>query len=185
MPPLELPDLLEEPAKMEMTPGTCLPAEPSRMRAVCPRTQDESLSCESYIKLYQDDYLELLYDQFCRKTDLSVPPAPRSVPTETRSGQGLPVPPALEPLKGQLPPGTLAASWLHVLSLEPTYLACVTGVATYLWEHLGRDCPLQLMRSIRPSLVMDAFLVDHQAQFFHQQDWSYLHSQLSFQNICY
>ena len=39
-------------------------------------------------------------------------------------------------------------------------LACITGMATYVWEHLGRDCPLRLIRSIRPSLVMDAFLVD-------------------------
>ncbi len=47
-----------------------------------------------------------------------------------------------------------------------TDLACVTGVATYVWEHLGWDCPLRLIRSIQPSLVMDAFLVDYQAQFF-------------------
>jgi hypothetical protein len=47
-----------------------------------------------------------------------------------------------------------------------TELSCVTGQATYIWEHLGRDCPLRLVRSILPSLVLDAFLVDHQAQFF-------------------
>jgi hypothetical protein len=47
-----------------------------------------------------------------------------------------------------------------------TDLSCVTGAATYVWEHLGRDCPLRLVRSIQPSLVMDASLVDHQAQFF-------------------
>ena len=55
----------------------------------------------------------------------------------------------------------------HLL-LECPYseLACITGTTTYVWDHLGRDCPLHLICSIRPSLVMDAFLVDHQAQFF-------------------
>ncbi len=45
----------------------------------------------------------------------------------------------------------------------PCSYTCVTGKATYVLEHLGRDCPLRLVRSIQPSLVMDAFLVDHQA----------------------
>ena len=52
------------------------------------------------------------------------------------------------------------------LACPQSELFCITGTATYVWDHLGYDCPLRMIRSIQPSLVMDAFLVDHQAQCF-------------------
>ena len=54
------------------------------------------------------------------------------------------------------------------LALECPYsdLSCITGTTTYAWEHLGRECPLPTICRIYPSLVIDAFLMDHKAQFF-------------------
>ena len=105
---------------METSPGSRVPAEPSRMWVLHPRTRGDHRDHQPHTIVYQDDFVSWLYSNFDKEPDLSAPPAPRSKSPEPGSKPGSTVRSALEP------PG-LGREGITGVSVPPAPTPHVTG----------------------------------------------------------